>query len=182
MDKKTCKYCKERFEPVRPFQKHCLETTCIESNNEKTREKQRKDNRKALKQFNMNDVAVMKRTAQTFFNKSIRLRDKDLPCISCGHDFKGTKPRQAHAGHYRPQGGHSALRYHPDNCHVQCSICNNHLSGNLVSYREALIKKIGLTQVEEMETMDTMKRWTIEELNEVITASKLKIKLLEEVA
>jgi hypothetical protein len=30
-----------------------------------------------------------------------------------------------------------------DNCHKQCSACNNHLSGNLTAYRPALIAKIG---------------------------------------
>lgn len=178
MNKKTCKYCKERFEPIRSFQKNCLKTECIEANNEVTREKKRKANRKALKQFNDSDVAVLKRKAQEVFNRFIRLRDKDLPCISCGHDFNGKNPRQRHAGHYKPQGGNSLLRYDERNCHAQCSICNNHKSGNLAAYRIALIEKIGLEVVEELEATKTPKKWTIDELNSILYKYKEKIKEL----
>ena len=38
--------------------------------------------------------------AQAVFNKFIRLRDKDQPCISCGRYHQG----QYHAGHYRSVG------------------------------------------------------------------------------
>lgn len=176
MNKKTCKYCKQRFTPIRSFQPNCLETVCIEANNEKIRANQKKEGRKRLKAFNMGDVAVLKRKAQTAFNAYIRARDAKQNCISCDHNF--TFGRQRHAGHYRPQGGHSLLRYDERNVHVQCSICNNHKSGNLADYRLNLIKKIGLAKVEELETMDTMKRWTAEELQEIIDTYKSKLKEL----
>ena len=38
---------------------------------------------------------------QRVFNEFIRLRDADLPCISCGRYHQG----QWHAGHYRSVGG-----------------------------------------------------------------------------
>jgi len=176
MNKKTCKYCKERFEPIRSFQKNCLKTECIEANNKKIRDSKAKASRKRLKQFNDSDVAVLKRKAQTACNAYIRKRDEKEKCISCGHNF--VFGRQRHAGHYRPQGGHSLLRYDERNIHVQCSICNNHKSGNLADYRINLIEKIGLDTVEELETMDTMKRWTVEELKEIIDTYKTKLKEL----
>lgn len=139
-----------------------------------------KKKRKTLKQFNDSDVSVLKRKAQIAFNAYIRKRDENLNCISCDHNFNSDKPRQRHAGHYRPQGGHSLLRYDERNCHVQCSICNNYKSGNLADYRLALIEKIGLEVVEELESIDTTKRWSVEELQEIIKTYKFKMKELND--
>lgn len=174
MNDKTCPHCKQRYEPIRSFQKHCLETACIEKGNEKLRETKRKVNRKALKQFNDSDMSKLKRKTQTVCNQYIRLRD-GKKCISCG--FEGSK-RQFHAGHFLPQGGNSLLRYDESNIHSQCSICNNYKSGNLVPYRINLIEKIGLDKVEEMESMRTIKKWTADELKEIIEYYKNKIKEL----
>jgi hypothetical protein len=113
--------------------------------------------------------------AQAIFNKYIRLRDAKEPCISCG--YAGAN-RQWHAGHYRPQGRNGALRFSELNCHKQCSICNNHFSGNLVKYRESLTKKIGVEMVSELETNNQTKKWSIEELQEIIAKYKAKIKKL----
>ena len=77
--------------------------------------------------------------AQQAFNDFIRYRDRHLPCISCGRHHDG----QYHAGHFRTTGANPELRFNEDNCHRQCAPCNNHLSGNLINYRPALILKIG---------------------------------------
>jgi len=166
---KTCKVCKEKFTPVRQLQPTCENMSCMISYTDKHLAKKKievkKTQRKALKQYNNSDINILKRLAQKIFNKYVRERDGKF-CISCG--FIGDK-RQFHAGHYKPQGGNSLLRYEEDNCHAQCSICNNHLSGNLVPYRVNLIEKIGLKRVEEMESMNTIKKWSKEELDEIIT-------------
>lgn len=44
------------------------------------------------------------------------------------------------------------MRFNPENCHAQCSQCNNYLSGNLVAYRAELINRIGLEEVVRLET------------------------------
>ena len=69
--------------------------------------------------------------AQSEVNRYVRLRDKDLPCISCGRFHNG----QYHAGHYRTVGSAPELRFELSNIHKQCAPCNNHLSGNIVNYR-----------------------------------------------
>ena len=103
------------------------------------------------------------------------MRDKDEPCISCGRHHQG----QYHAGHFRTTAAAPQLRFHEDNVHKQCSVCNNHLSGNLLEYRKRLIQKIGAERVEQLENDSTIKRWTIEELQEIKKVYKNKCKELE---
>lgn len=113
---------------------------------------------------------------QAIFNKFIRLRDKGLPCVSCGHPDDGS--RQRHASHYKSVGGNPALRFDPNNCFASCSICNNYLSGNLVPYRVELIKRIGLVEVERLEGPQLPLKLTIPEIQELIKTYKQKCKEL----
>ena len=117
--------------------------------------------------------------ARDTFNKYIRLRDKDEPCISCGYISDGKNSRQWHAGHYRPAGQNTALRFDERNVHKQCEQCNRRKSGNLVHYRENLITKIGVVTVAILESEKSTKKWSVEELQEVIRTYKQKIKDLE---
>lgn len=167
-----------------------MQSTCgylcaMELAKEKAKEKQGKDKRKAIKQFKDNDIAVLKRLAQTLVNKYVRVRDNLQPCISCGfiphYDKKGNYiTRQWHASHYMPMGNNSAIRYDEDNIHKACSICNNHLSGNLIPYRIELIKKIGLEKVIFLETQKHPKKWSIEELNEIIAKYRNKLNAIKD--
>jgi hypothetical protein len=181
MKKRKCKECKEWFTPSPHMflPPTCEKMDCRISYANKHLAKKKlevkKEARKALKKFNSSDINILKRLAQKLFNQYIRLRDGKI-CISCGFIGDG---RQFHCGHYKSQGGNSLLRYNEDNCHSQCSICNNHLSGNLVPYRVNLIEKIGLARVKEMESMKTIKKWDEEELSEIITIYRQKIKELK---
>ena len=162
--------------PTMKFQTTCDINCAIEYAKEKAKEKKGKDKRKAIKQLKESDLATLKRLAETVVNKYIRDRDGKV-CISCG--YHGDK-RQFHAGHYLPKGNNSFLRYNEDNIHAQCSICNNHLSGNLAMYRINLIKKIGIEKVEWLESQrGVTKKWTIEELKEIIQIHREKIKGME---
>ena len=130
---------------------------------------------KKKREFKQNDKKHLINVARDTFNKYIRLRDKDEPCISCGYISDGKNSRQWHAGHYRPAGQNTALRFDERNVHKQCSICNNYKSGNLVAYRENLIKKIGIEEVERLETEKPVKKWTAEELQDIINIYKAKL-------
>ena len=109
---------------------------------EKKDRKEHKARKEALK--SRGDYA---KEAQTEFNKYIRVRDDHLPCVSCGRHHTG----QYHAGHYRTVGGNPELRFNELNCHKQCSVCNNHKSGNIVEYRINLVQRIGSDQLEWLE-------------------------------
>lgn len=90
---------------------------------------------------------------QTVFNKWIRNRDQNFGCISCGGQVE-------QAGHYFSQGHHSALRFNELNTHGQCIRCNMYLSGNLIKYRQGLVKRYGQARVEQLEqNADLRKAW-----------------------
>jgi len=171
---KKCKHskCRKEFTPMNG--KHiCCDWKCgIDYAKEKEVKRKLKNNRKALKEFREGDVPHLTKVAQQVFNKYIRKRDEHLPCISCNHIGN----RQRHAGHFRPVGRNHQMRFNEDNAHSQCSICNNHLSGNLVPYREALIVKIGIDKVEALEADNDTKKYTVEELQEIIETYKRKYK------
>ena len=98
-----------------------------------------------IQKYNKKTVPQLLKICQQTFNKYIRQRDIDLPCISC------QKGRVENAGHYLSQGHHSALRFNENNTNGQCVRCNLWLSGNLIHYRTNLVAKIGLSCVEVLE-------------------------------
>lgn len=175
-----CKVCKKEYTRKSNTQVVCSYECSIEyakRMREKKEKLEKTKNRVALREFKAKDKTVLKELAQKLFNQFIRLRDKDLACISCGtrNDI------QYHAGHYKPAGGFSYLRFDENNVHKQCVRCNSHLAGNLNNYRPALIEKIGLAEVERLEQPNQIKSWTVEELQEIITKYRAKIKELQKV-
>lgn len=102
--------------------------------------------------------------AQKKFNFFIRERDCDDVCISCGKHHEDYD-----AGHYVPQGSSSLLRFHEDNVHKEGKSCNAFDKFHLIGYRKNLISKIGIEKVEWLEeNRRTVKKWTREELNDII--------------
>ncbi len=81
------------------------------------------------------------REAQAAFNSWVRLRDAALGCVSC--DKPATWAGQWHASHFRSVGSSPEHRFNPLNVHRACSVCNNHLSGNILGYQPELIRRIG---------------------------------------
>ena len=166
-----CKNCKEKFEPLRFNQKYCMNEECVRVWVETEKQKQWKAKKTRLKKELMSLQDWLK-LAQMTFNKYIRHRDKGLNCISCDKP-----PKKANAGHYFSQGGHSNVRFHEDNVHLQCEHCNSFLSGNLLNYQIGIEKRIGGERLITLhEQAHTTKKWTIQELNEIIETYKRKLK------
>lgn len=108
--------------------------------------------------------------AQAAFNRWVRLRDKGLPCISCGNtrgDNDLLTGSRIDAGHYRSVGSCPELRFEPLNCNAQCVKCNRNLSGNAVDYRIGLIKKIGQEGVDYLEGPHEPKKYTIDQIKDI---------------
>lgn len=167
-----CKNCKDKFEPIRFNHKFCLKDECIKAFVEEVKVQSWKVTKTRMK----NDLKTTQdwlKEAQTIFNKYIRLRDQGLNCISCE-----TIPKKKNAGHYFSQGGHSNVRFDEDNVHLQCEACNTYLSGNLLNYQIGIEKRIGAQKLLELhERAHLEKRFSVEEIKEIISIYKKKIKL-----
>ena len=179
MKLKKCNICKIQFTPVR-FAQICCSVDCAIKHSIALKRTESAIERKKKREQYRNDKLKLKslaewlNEAQAIFNKWIRLRDDKEPCISCGRFHAG----QYHAGHYRTRGSAGHLRFNEDNCHKQCSVCKNHLSGNIVNYRPKLIDKIGLERVIKLESDNSIHRFTIEEAKDIKTTYRNKIKEL----
>lgn len=170
-----CKNCKQEFEKYRFNQKYCFNPECVKVWVDIEKKNQWKKNKSILKErIEKRSELLMK--AQRIFNYYIRLRDLYSACISCGK-----KPSKINAGHYFSIGGHSNVRFDPDNVHIQCEPCNNNLSGNLIPYRKNLINKIGQDRFDQLEERAYREKyWSPEELKELIKVYKIKAKELKE--
>lgn len=127
--------------------------------------------------LNQKSVQKLLLLAQEAFNAFIRQRDLDgdhFVCISCGV----TKSKdQLNAGHFYSAGNHSYLRFNENNCHSQCIRCNCHLHGNLLPYRENLIKKIGLFELQKLDAYKNISQpWNKIQLIALIQLYKNKVK------
>ena len=174
MKRRKCKYCRELFEPSVFLQKNCFDPNCVTEwiNEVKQKNWQKK---KAKLKADLMTVQDYIKLSQQVFNKYIRLRDVGNVCISCQK-----KPLKENAGHFYNANNHWSIRFDERNVHLQCEHCNTFLSGNLIYYRENLLKKIGIEEFENLsaEAMKTRK-FTIEELKEIIATYKKKCKEIE---
>jgi len=166
---KRCKFCREKFTPFNTLAQACSIPCAIGLAKKKALKVQKEA-------FKAKDVKTLRKKAQDIFNKYIRIRDVEDGCISC--DKHNEWDGQWHAGHYMTVGANPELRFNEDNCHKQCSVCNNHLSGNLSNYRKRLEKKIGLERLEALEVKGNPIRLRAEDYQKVIETYRAKIKQL----
>lgn len=169
---RRCKVCKEQFAPLRSLQVACsVECAQKFAANEREKADYRKD---VIRRLALKSRADWLREAQAEFNAYIRLRDADLPCVSCGRFHDG----QWHAGHYLSVGARPELRFNADNVHKQCQPCNTHLSGNAIAFRIGLIGRIGQAQVEALEGQHPPMKYTIDDAKRIKAEYRAKRKTL----
>lgn len=172
---KTCPNCKEKFRPFNTFQAYCLKNECIKAWNDSKRKSVK---RKAKIEFNHTDKKWLKNQARKNCHEYIRLRDKDLPCVSCGCYYNELNYQQA--GHFKNDGNHAMVRYHEDNIHGQCVRCNMHKSGEEKPYEVEIRKRIGDERVDHILAVAfDVKDYTIEELKEIAEKYKRMTKELD---
>lgn len=180
--RKTCRCCGGKFRPSLSTQKACSVKCALDLAKQPEGQKV---GRKAIADRERREIQVRKqklktradyvREMQVVFNQWVRLRDADLPCISCGRHHEG----QYHAGHYRTVGANPELRFEPLNVHKQCAPCNNHKSGDIVNYRINLVHRVGAEAVAFLEGPHEARRYTIEDLKALKAEYKAKIKELK---
>ena len=184
---KTCKNpaCGISFPPQRLGQKVCSPKCGLaikDVNQDKAR--------KSLAQIERREIKVRKeklksrgehmREAQQAFNEYIRTRDQNAGylCISSGKplDWSGNA---VDAGHYRSVGSAPHLRFDERNCHAQSKQDNRFLSGNAVDYRIGLIARIGQEAVEALESDQSVRKYTVEDIKAIKAEYRAKTRELK---
>lgn len=174
--------CRASFVPQRMGQAVCSPKCALA-----TVEVQKAKEKKSLAQAGRRDIKVRKealksradhaKEAQTVINRYVRLRDAHLGCISCN------KPAnwggQWHCSHFRSVGAAPHIRYNLWNMNRACSVCNNHLSGNIAGYRPKLIEKIGQNKVDWLESNHSVARHDIPYLKRIKAVFTKKCRRLE---
>lgn len=169
---KQCKVCEALFIP----QYTSLQVTCsikctIEFNSEK-------EIKKRVEQIKVDLGATkeLEKAARVIFQKWIRERDKDLPCISCGR----TSTKQWDAGHMYKAELFTGLIFDERNANKQCSECNGvNMHGNVLEYHKGLIKRYGQKYVDELDAIadeNRMKKFSRQELIDIANKYKYKLK------
>jgi len=159
---------------------------------EKKRKRQiTKDNAAAKKRLRDNDRSFqIKKTQEKYFNPYIRLRDHDLPCISCNRldgeiHYKGVGGKWD-CGHYKTVGAFPELRFDERNAAKQCKKCNG--GSGKYSRKDRSVKEgfdIGMQERYGEERLDWLngphepKRYTIDNLKTIQNWYKRKSKRLE---
>ena len=175
--------CNKRFEPRSPWQVACSEICAVNIVAEKKAKdevkkarKQRQERRDGLESLKTKRDYV--KAAQQVFNAYVRARDEGKECIDgCGTILLSCKVGGGFdAGHYRSVGSAVHLRFDERNVHGQAKQCNRWGSGKAVDYRIGLIKRIGLKDVESLESCQEVKKYTIDDLKEIIKTYRQKLK------
>jgi hypothetical protein len=169
-----CKNCKEIFTPKQFNRKYCVKDECnnLYFEDLKTQALKRWNKEKKVKKQELQTIQELIKVAQVVFNKWIRKRDAGLNCISCQKPAK-----KENAGHYYNANNHWNVRFNEENCHLQCEFCNTHLHANLINYQIEIQKKIGADRLILLhEEAHKTKKFTREELHEIIKKYKLKLK------
>jgi hypothetical protein len=179
---KRCKACGESYIPKMPLQRVCsipcsLEFT-IRQKREKSAKALRASDRSRRRELRTKSDWI--KLVQTQFNAFIRLRDSDLPCVSCGT----TNPQHTgrggawDCGHYLARGSHPELRFVESNAAKQCKKCNSFRSGDTINFRKELLKRLGADPVAWLEGPHKPKQYSIDELEALERHYKAKIKEL----
>lgn len=187
---KTCKNpaCRASFVPQRLGQAVCSPKCALA-----TVEVQKAKEKKSLAQAGRRDIKVRKealktrgdhiREAQQAFNEFIRARDQAAGhlCISSGKplDWSGNA---VDAGHYRSVGSAPHLRFDERNCHAQSKQDNRFLSGNAVDYRIGLIARIGQEAVDALESDQSVRKYTVDEIKAIKATYRAKTRELKRAA
>ena len=169
-----CKECRQQYAKRSMAHVYCS-PPCLFAAKKKADEKKARADYKVRKE-SLKTLSDYKAETQVVVNQFIRLRDADLPCISCGRHHQG----QYHAGHYKSVGAHPALRFNELNIHKQCKPCNADKGGNILEYRKALIAKCGLAVVDFLEGPHAPAHYSVEDCQRIKAEFKARIKQLQQ--
>jgi len=144
----------------------------------KVERKQHKERKKQVK-----GLPHWKKETQKVINKYVRMRDKDLPCISCGkwdHELKEAIGKgKWDAGHYKTVGARPEMRFNTLNINKQCLGCNSFQGGNIKGQQEGIIGRYGKDRLDWLDGPHESPNYTIEQLERMRRIFNRKIRLIE---
>lgn len=154
---RICLQCKQPYPAVSigpmKFKPHTDSQECMDklfklANQKlvKEGEKLKREERRVWKE-KLKTLGDYEKEAKREFQKWVRKRDSELPCISCGT----LKSTVWDGGHFKKAELYSGVIFHELNCWKQCGKCNRYLGGNELNYRAALILRVGEEKVLELE-------------------------------
>lgn len=176
MRRTTCAHCRRKLEPGEYIHESC-KAPYAEACGAKAERKAAKAIKTAAKEDraetkrrkeDMKPLRDLLAEAQTEFNRFIRFRDADLPCICCGSPFEPMKPGGSmDAGHFRSRSTAPQIRFNEDNVFGQRKNCNRPGGTTYAKFRAGAIDRIGLERVEAVEADNSLKKWTKGEVREI---------------
>jgi len=143
----------------------------VSKNTQKQIKKENKEEKEANK-----TISQLIGEAKKPFQKFIRFRDANLPCISCGT----VKAQIWDGGHFYKAELYTGLIFNEDNSHKQCRKCNTFLGGNENNYRLGLIERFGIKFVEELDELSINSRTYKFEKDELREIKQKYLKRLRE--
>ena len=171
---KKCKYCESLFYPIKTTATVCTWECAQLLAKEKSKKKKAKEwnvRKKELKEGLMTKSDWTK-ILQQLVNRYVRQRDGNF-CISCNKEVQG----KIDAGHMFSVGNYPSVRFDLRNINSQCIKCNQYNGGSLLEYRKYLIKKIGISDFEDLDLKAHQNRqYSIPELKEMIEEYKILLK------
>lgn len=185
MKTKTCPICRIKFMPSRPMKKVCSPACAYEYSRKqavKAEMVQALADRKTIKlrKDAIKTIRDWTKEAQIAFNAYIRERDRNKPCICCGRPLADSAVGGGFdCGHYRSVGSAPHLRFDERNANGQRKQCNRWGAGRAVDYRLGLINRLGIDSVESLEADQAPKKYSVEELKQIISTYKRKLKELK---
>lgn len=186
---KKCKECGNKFQPRGSFDKVCDSVDCklafgmkAAAKSKTKREAEAKRKAAQEKKSDREKLARLKPgylegKAQDVVNEYVRVRDSHFGCISC--DKPAHWSGQWHAGHLKTRGANSFLRFHLWNLNKQCSVCNNHHSGNVAEHERGIVARYGQARLDFLMTAPRMRRYSDEYLIRLAEAFRKKTRLLK---
>jgi hypothetical protein len=174
-----CKSCQTKFKPKYFNQKYCLiNDECIIAHVESAKKVQRtiKKKENQVKKLELKPKSYWLAILQKEINQIVRLIDKDCPCISSNRPYRPDDQ----AGHFYSVGSTPALRFNLLNLWSQSIKDNMHNSGNLLNYREQLVKFDIIDLIETERLKYPTLKLSIEKIKEAISKAKIVKKVMIE--
>lgn len=183
---KKCRVCKRTFTPHRSMAVVCSVPCSLEYARKIAARKEAKAKREERVATRAARIKLKTRRewiaeAQVLVNKVARLRDIQAGhgCISCGIKLHPRFGGAFDAGHFRSIGSAPHLRFFLPNLRLQCKKCNRDRGGMHSDFRVALIERIGIDRVEQIEAMQGTAKWSIEYLQRLKKVMNKKARRLE---